>query len=221
MQADGGLFLEALLARLPTEIGKPKWDPAEIAAAKARFRAETDAERPGIAEICDALAAVMPDDAMIYSDMTQFAYVAKEMWDMPRPGHWHHPTGFGTLGYALPASIGGAMARRGLPTVCIAGDYGFQYTVQELGAAVEMKLPIPILLWDNHKLKEIEDCMVESQIAPNAVTAMNPDFLKLAESYGCLATEPSTLEQLQGALTEAFEADRPTLIRMTAALSTR
>jgi len=218
MRAD---FAFALSMRddLPDEVMPAKWSAKEIADAKARFRAESDAERPGIAGICDALREVMPEDAMIYSDMTQFAYVAKEVWDIDQPGFWHHPTGFGTLGYALPASIGGAMARRGKPTVCIAGDYGFQYTVQELGAAVEMKLPIPILLWDNHKLKEIEDSMVASQIAPNAVVALNPDFCKLAESYGCLATEPATLDELQAALTEAFQVDRPTLIRMTSALS--
>ncbi|MCP4817699.1 MAG: 5-guanidino-2-oxopentanoate decarboxylase [Shimia sp.] len=219
VHADAFAFVTALTAAMPEEAVRPKWDAGEVAAAKARFRAESDAERPGIAVICDALRAVMPEDAMIFSDMTQFAYVAKEVWDLDQPGYWHHPTGFGTLGYALPASIGGAMARRGKPTVCIAGDYGFQYTVQELGAAVEMKLPIPILLWDNHKLKEIEDSMVESQIAPNAVVALNPDFCKLAESYGCLATEPATLGELQDALKKAFEADRPTLIRMTAALS--
>ncbi len=216
---DGMHFVQAVLEGLPNEDARPKWDVAEIAAAKTRFHSEADAERTGISEICEALRVAMPADAMIYSDMTQFAYVAKEVWDMPRSGHWHHPTGFGTLGYALPASIGGAMARRGLPTVCIAGDYGFQYTVQELGAAVEMKLPIPILLWDNHKLKEIEDSMVASQIAPNAVVALNPDFCKLAESYGCLSSQPQTINELQAALSGAFDADRPTLIHMTQVLS--
>ena len=78
--------------------------------------------------------------------MTQFAYVAKEVWDMPYPYHWHHPTGFGTLGYALPAGIGGAVGRRGKPTAVIAGDYGFHYTMQELGVAVELGLPLPIIL---------------------------------------------------------------------------
>lgn len=216
--SDAAEFLKALIQQLP-ETNTPKWEAGKITAAKAAFRAETDAERPGIAEICDALQAVMPEDAMIYSDMTQFAYVAKEVWDMPRPGHWHHPTGFGTLGYALPAAIGGAMARAGLPTACIAGDYGFQYTIQELGTAVELGLPLPILLWDNAKLKEIEDSMVASQIAPNAVVAMNPDFYQLAKAYGALAVEPESLEALQSALLGAFKADRPTLIRMTPALT--
>ncbi|WP_282157113.1 thiamine pyrophosphate-binding protein [Shimia thalassica] len=218
--ADGIAFLEELLSHFPDET-PAKWDADQISAAKARFKAETDAERPGIVEICDALASVMPEDAMVYSDMTQFAYVAKEVWNMPRAGHWHHPSGFGTLGYALPASIGGAVARAGLPTVCIAGDYGFQYTIQEFGTAVELGLPLPILLWDNGKLKEIEDSMVASQIAPNAVIAQNPDFCKLAEAYGAHAKAPETLEELQAALLEAFEADRPTLIHMTPSLTAK
>lgn len=216
--ADSHLFLAGLLENLPHDMA-PKWDAAKIADTKAKFRTETDSDRPGIATICDTLADVMPEDAMVFSDMTQFAYVAKEVWDMPQSGHWHHPSGFGTLGYALPAAIGGAVARPGKPTVCIAGDYGFQYTIQDFGTAVELGLPLPILLWDNGKLKEIEENMIASQIAPNAVVAMNPDFLKLAEAYGALATEPATLEELQKALIDALKADRPTLIRMTSALT--
>ncbi len=220
VQADAPDFLGALIEACEAEAPQGSdWSPEDIAAYRAKARAEVDAERPGIVPICDALSACLPDDAMIYSDMTQFAYVAKEVWDMPRPGHWHHPTGFGTLGYALPAAIGGAVARRGLPTLAIAGDYGFQYTLQELGTAVELGLPLPILLWDNGKLGEIEDCMIASQIAPNAVVARNPDFLKLAEAYGAGATEPATLQELQQATRAALKADRPTLIRMTPALT--
>ncbi|UYV38468.1 thiamine pyrophosphate-binding protein [Rhodobacteraceae bacterium D3-12] len=233
-RADAKAFLDALLAMsqeasakgnaAPSAKPSPKrsttrWDAAEIAAFRARSRAEVDAERPGITPICDALRDCLPVDAMIYSDMTQFAYVAREVWDMPRAGHWHHPTGFGTLGYALPAAIGGAVARSGLPTLAIAGDYGLQYTIQELGTAVELRLPLPILIWDNAKLGEIEDAMTGAQIAPNAVVARNPDFLKLAEAYGAYAAEPTTLADLQKTTLAALSADRPTLIRMTSALS--
>lgn len=226
IHADAFDFVMRLLRSLVEPVA-PKWDISEIASAKARFRAETDAERPGIVPICDALSDALPENTMVYSDMTQFAYVAKEVWDMPHPGHWHHPTGFGTLGYALPAAIGGAVARRenaaelstSLPTIAIAGDYGFQYTIQELGTAVELGLPLPILIWDNAKLGEIEDAMVRSQIAPNAVVAHNPDFLKLAEAYGALSCEPASLPALQQAVLAALDADRPTLIRMTSALT--
>ncbi len=215
IQADSASFARALWA--VTESAKPAtgWTAEEVAEARARWRAEVDAERPGIVPVADALRAAMPADTMIYSDMTQFAYAAKEVWDMAYPHHWHHPTGFGTLGYALPAGIGGAVARRGRPTAVIAGDYGFHYTMQELGVAVELGLPLPIILWDNGKLKEIEDSMVRSQIAPNAVVARNPDFCKLAEAFGALSSAPKTVDEMQETVKAAFQASGPTLIYVT------
>ena len=214
LNCDAVSAIMALCAELP-ETTAPKWDVSQIAAIRARWRAEVDAERPGILPVADALRDCLPDATMIYSDMTQFAYAAKEVWDMDHPGYWHHPTGFGTLGYATPAAIGAAVARPGLPTMAIIGDYGFQYTVQELATAVELKLPLPIFLWDNGKLGEIEASMVAAQIAPNAVVQSNPDFLKLAEAYGAYSTQPRGLSEMQKDVKAAFAADRPTIIRVT------
>ncbi|MEL6241357.1 MAG: thiamine pyrophosphate-binding protein [Pseudomonadota bacterium] len=211
--------LQMALGKHASNVKKPPksgWSADIVAGYRARWRAEVDAERPGIVPVCDALREAVSPDTMIYSDMTQLAYVAKEVWDMDRPGHWHHPTGFGTLGYSLPASIGGAVGRDGLPTMCIIGDYGFQYTMAELAVAVELKLSIPIILWDNDRLKEIEDSMVRAQIAPNAVHARNPDFARLATAFGAHSASPQTLGQLQDAVRAAFNADRPTLIHVKA-----
>ncbi len=215
LQADGESFAHSLWASVDHVKPATGWTVEEVIEARARWRSEVGAERPGIIPVIEALRAAMPSDTMIYSDMTQFAYIAKEVWDMAYPYHWHHPTGFGTLGYALPAGIGGAVARRGKPTAVIAGDYGFQYTMMELGAAVELGLSLPIILWDNGKLKEIEDSMIRSQIAPNAVVAHNPDFCQLAQAYGALSATPSNLEDLQDAVRAAFDAPVPTLIRVT------
>ena len=134
---------------------------------------------------------------------------------MSKPGHWHHPTGFGTLGYALPAAIGGAIGRPGLPRAAIIGDYGFQYSLPELGVAAELGLSLPIILWDNTKLQEIEDSMISAQIAPQAMQALNPNFSILAEAYGCAACKPSLLADLPGIIEAAFCAGRPTLIHLT------
>ena len=191
------------------------WQVAAVAHQRDLWRAECEAERPGIIVIADALRTAVPEDTMIYSDMTQFAYVANEIWPMARPKHWHHPSGFGTLGYALPAAIGGATARPNTPTMAIAGDYGFQYSLQELGTAVELGQALPIILWDNGKLKEIEDSMRSAQIAPNAVIAKNPNFLSLAKAYGAYAVAPINLAAMQQAVVEAFAADGPTVIHIT------
>ncbi len=215
LQADGESFANALWSAIDGIKPATGWSTEEVAEARNRWRAEVDAERPGIVPVLDALRDAMPAETMIFSDMTQLAYVAKEAWDMAYPYHWHHPTGFGTLGYGLPAGIGGAVARRGKPTAVIAGDYGFHYTMMELGVAVELGLSLPIILWDNGKLKEIEDSMVRGQIAPNAVVAHNPDFCKLAEAFGALSASPGNLEEMQSAVRAAFDASVPTLIRVT------
>ncbi len=216
LQADAHtLLMDAFATALTPKSG---WTESEVAQATTRWRAQIDAERPGIVPLCDALAEVMVPEMMVFSDMTQFAYAAKEVINMARPGHWHHPFGFGTLGYALPAAIGGAVARPGKPTLCIIGDYGLQYTMMELATAVELALPLPVLLWDNGKLGEIEASMVAAQIAPNAVIQQNPDFLKLAEAFGAHATQPETLGDMQAAIKEALKADRPTIIRVTPAI---
>ncbi|MEO1641154.1 MAG: thiamine pyrophosphate-binding protein [Pseudomonadota bacterium] len=190
------------------------WRADAIAKTRAAWKTEVDLERPGILPVADALRAALPANTMIYSDMTQFAYAAKEVYPMDRPGHWHHPYGFGTLGYALPAAIGGKVGVGDQPVVAILGDYGFQYTMQELAVAVELGQNLPIIIWDNGKLGEIEDSMVRAQIAPNAVVQRNPDFLKLAEAFGAASAQPRTLAELQPILDAAFAADRPTIIRI-------
>jgi acetolactate synthase-1/2/3 large subunit/5-guanidino-2-oxopentanoate decarboxylase len=217
---DARVFLRGMLEHLDTDRAATAWHAEEVAATRLRWRKEIGAERPGILPVCDALKEVLPEDVMIFSDMTQFAYAAKEVWDMDTPGRWHHPYGFGTLGYATPAAIGGAIARPDSPTMAIIGDYGFHYTMQELGVAVELGLSLPILLWDNGKLGEIEASMVSAQIAPNAVVARNPDFCKLAEAFGARSAAPSSLGALQQAVRDAFAADGPTLIHVASDIAT-
>lgn len=219
IRSDAMAFVDEMLIELGAETQTSNWSADTIAKTRVKWRTEVDAEFPNILPIMDALRDAMPDDAMIYSDMTQFAYAAKECWDMPHAGHWHHPSGFGTLGYALPASIGGAVARRGKPTVCIHGDYGIQYTIAELATAVELGLSLPIIIWDNGKLGAIEDSMIAAQIAPNSVIQRNPDFLALARAYGAEATQPATLADIGPALDAAFAAKVPTIIRLTPALN--
>ena len=74
---------------------------------------------------------------------------------------------------------------------------------------------MPIILWDNGKLKEIEDSMVRSQIAPNAVVARNPDFCKLAEAYGAASARPANLAELAEVMKKALARRGPTLVHVT------
>ena len=107
------------------------------------------------------------------------------------------------------------MASVQTPVAALAGDYGLQYTINELGTAVEHKLALPILVWNNNALGQIRDDMVHKGIQPNAVTLRNPDFQALAKAYGARAEKPASLGALAKAIAAALKADGPTLIEMT------
>ena len=210
-------FVPSLLDALKSETLQSEWNAEEIKRIRKAWAAEADAIYSGILPVIQGVRDALNENTLVYSDMTQFAYLAKEVWDMPKPSRWHHPYGFGTLGYALPAAIGGCVARPDLPVVAISGDYGFQYTLPELGVAVELGLSLPIIIWDNQKLKAIEDSMVGAQIAPTAVQALNPDFCALANAYGARSKRPVTVKDLKNDLKEAHRAGKPTLIYLSSA----
>ena len=96
----------------------------------------------------------------------------------------------------------------------IAGDCGLLFTVQELATAVEQRLPLAIVLWDNSCLAEIRDGMAVRGIPEIGVHPRNPDFIKLADSFGCATAEPQNAAALEAAVRAALEASGPTLIRL-------
>ena len=184
--------------------------------AKASFDlGESDALRAMLAQVLDVIRAELPQETVICSDMTQIAYAANEIFPVSRPRTWLHPVGFGTLGFALPAGIGAKFGVGETPVAVMIGDYGLQYTINELGTAAEHQLPLVILMWNNDALGQIRDDMVMKGIQPNAVTLKNPDFQALAKAYGCRAEKPQSLKALAEAIRAALAADGPTLIEMT------
>ena len=176
---------------------------------------EPDALRAMLTKVLAVIRRSLPDETVVTSDMTQIAYAANEVFPIHVPRTWLHPVGFGTLGFALPAGIGAKFGVGKTPVAVMIGDYGIQYTINELGTAAEHKLPLVILLWNNESLGAIHDDMVKKGIQPNAVTLQNPDFQALAKAYGCHAEKPASLQALATAITAALAADGPTLIEMT------
>ena len=86
------------------------------------------------------------------------------------------------------------------------------FTVQELVTAAELGLPLPIVIWENGGLKQIQDDMDGREIRRVGVEGINPDFIKLAEACHCHGVDTNDLDQLKSAFTEALQADRPTVI---------
>jgi 5-guanidino-2-oxopentanoate decarboxylase len=211
MLADAAETLEALT---PLTAKRAAPEAGKLAAVRAANLAEWPPLQRKHVKVLDALRAALPDDGIVASDMTQIAYTGVCHFICRRPRTWFHPIGFGTLGYALPAAIGAKIAQPERAVVALAGDGGFQFTIQEIASAAELGLPIAILLWNNDALRQIADDMVRRGIGELGVRPRNPDFQALARAYHCHAVRPDSLAGLTQALKDAFRADRPTLIEV-------
>ena len=209
--SDAGLAAAALADEMSRQPLASTWD-LDFETIRQQVRQEiSPLERQHVA-VLGAIRNALPPDALVYADMTQIAYTGCVYFPVDVPGTWHFPVGYGTLGYALPASIGGAAGSPGRACLALVGDGGLLFTVQELATAVEQKLPLPIVLWDNDGLGEIADFMRARNIPEVSVRPLNPDFVALADAFGCRTATPRSLEEIEDAIRGALSADRPTII---------
>jgi 5-guanidino-2-oxopentanoate decarboxylase len=179
---------------------------------RARIEEQFNAVSRACARLLEAVRAAIPDDAAVFSDMTQVAYLGNYAFTAERPGTWFHPSGYGTLGYALPAAIGALVADPSRPALALAGDFGFQFTSQELATAVELQLSLPIVIWNNSALGQIRDDMLAAGIPPTGVIGRNPDFPALARAYGAHAERARGPRELTEAIRSALLRPGPTVL---------
>jgi thiamine pyrophosphate-dependent acetolactate synthase large subunit-like protein len=209
----------AALATAAAARARRGWRSAQGAAAHwhAKIAAELGAGSRARLAALAALRAALPADAVVFSDMTQIAYLGNYAFAAEQPGLWFHPCGYGTLGFALPAAIGAKLAEPQRVIAALAGDFGFQFTQQELVSAVELELTLPVIVWNNESLGQIRHDMREAGIEPIGVTGRNPDFIALANACGAAAVRVQRGEDLARELRTALGRPGPTLIEARAA----
>jgi acetolactate synthase-1/2/3 large subunit len=168
--------------------------------------------------LLDALWQVLPD-AVVAADSTAASYGGGALAEPPAPRRWMSAsTGFGTLGYALPAAIGAKAARPDVPVICIIGDGGLHFTMPELASAADAGTPIIVLLWNDRRYGEIEDYMIRYQIEPLGVRLHATDFAAAAKAFGADHIAANSLNDVKAAMLAAAVSDRTTIIEMDASL---
>lgn len=121
--------------------------------------------------------------------------------------------GAGTMGFGFPAAIGAAIANPDIPVVCITGDGSFQMGVQELATCVDNNLNIKIMVLNNGYLgmvRQLQEKSCEGRYSQTKIS--NPDFVKLAQSYGLNAMEVSSVADIDEALKKAFSTNETFII---------
>ncbi|MGP3926686.1 5-guanidino-2-oxopentanoate decarboxylase [Streptomyces sp. 8N616] len=183
------------------------------AALRAALLAETAERDARWLPYLAAIRSVLPPEAILTSDSAQCCYYgALPHLPVDPPGRYLHPTGFGTLGYALPAAIGAKAAAPERQVVALSGDGGLQFTVQELATAAQLRLPLPVVVFDNGGYGEIRDEMAARGDTPDAVDLAQVDLSALARAYGGHGVRVSAPDELARALRTALDTPGPTVI---------
>jgi acetolactate synthase I/II/III large subunit len=215
--ADAKLVLAALDQRLATRPLPPRdadWGAPRVGTARAAVNAGYDAPIRSQAVLFDTVLSALPD-AIVVGDSTRPVYAGNFVFEASSPRSWFNSsTGYGTLGYGLPAAIGARLATGDRPVICLIGDGGLQFTLPELASAVEAAVPVIVLLWNNRDYAEIKKYMVERDIEPIGVDIYTPDFLALARGFGCCAASAHTPATLANELKQAAARRVPTLIEI-------
>ncbi len=214
--SDATLAVRALLAELPVRVAQADSPGAQRAAAVRAQLAEQFSGWAHYRRLFDCVLEVLPE-ARFVGDSTQTVYSGNHLVELDGPRRWFNSsTGYGTLGYGLPAAIGAKLAEPERTVISLMGDGGIQFSLPELASAVEAQVAIIVLLWNNHGYGEIKRYMEQRDITPIGVDIYTPDFLAIARGFGCAAERARDHAHLQTLLRQA-PSDRPLIIEINQA----
>jgi acetolactate synthase-1/2/3 large subunit len=165
--------------------------------------------------VLDVFDRLTESNAVVVTDVGQHQMWAAQFCKSKAPWNWISSGGAGTMGFGFPAAIGAQMGRPDDIVIAVVGDGGFQMTLCELATAVLQKVPIKILVLNNHFLgmvRQWQELFFDNRTSGVDLEG-NPDFVKLAESYGAKGFQIKRPADIEKVLTKALEYnDGPCLI---------
>ena len=213
IQGDARAAVDTLCDGLPTRTDDPWF--GDLAPVRQHELETWQAKSPTVVSALAALREALPDDAVVVSDMTQIAYAGGWLFPTRRPQGWLHPTGYGTLGYGMPAALGARLGAPDTMVVALAGDYGFGFSGPELATAAAAKIGVTTVVWNNRRLGQIQDDMDDSGIPRVGVVVSPPDFDLFARAHGATYTEiGSSNRSMKSVMEDAHASGVPAVIEV-------
>jgi len=155
----------------------------------------------------------LDEDGIFVDELTQVGYAARISFPVYKPRSFISSGYQGALGYGFPTALGAKVAKPDAPVLSIAGDGGFMFTVGELATAVQHQIPLVTVVFNNDAYGNVRAMQIRDYDERVIATdLLNPDFVKLAESFGAKAFRAETEAELRRALRYGFASDLPTLI---------
>ncbi|MBI4218847.1 MAG: thiamine pyrophosphate-binding protein [Chloroflexi bacterium] len=209
---DARATLEELFRRVKTVPKRPA-RKAGFEALKAASNSTGSDEEPQNS-ILRNLRSGIPDDGILISGMTQVGYFSRPFWPTYAPRTYITSGYSGNLGYEYPTGLGAKVGCPDRAVVVTVGDGGFLYNSSEMATAVQHKINVVCVLFNDNAFGNVTRDMDEGWGGQYGGTLHNPDFMKLADAYGMhgmRAAKPADVGKL---VADAVQMDRPVLIEV-------
>lgn len=186
----------------------------EMRALKADWEKRTAYLEPQLTYL-KVIREALGEDGIFVDELTQVGFTARITMPVYHPRTFISTGYMGTLGYGFPTALGVKAARPDVPVIAVAGDGGFMFAVQELATAVQHRIGLVTILFNNNQYGNVQQ--MQRNLYGGRVIAtdlQNPDFIQLAESFGAQAFRANTAESLRQAIARGLQSDVPTLIEV-------
>lgn len=213
--ADAKLSTAALVAQLKSlKLNRPD-RKEEFQAVKDAASIEVNKIQPQMSYL-DVIRKVLPDDGFLVEEISQVGFTAWFGFPFYTPGKFITSGYQGNLGHGFQTALGVKSGNPDTAVVSITGDGGFMFGVQELATAVQYQISLVVILFNNNAYGNVRRDQI-SLYDGNAYGSdlKNPDFIKLAESFGAHTNSVDSPEGLEEALAYALRQTGPTLIEVS------
>ncbi|MCB8942877.1 MAG: acetolactate synthase [Ardenticatenaceae bacterium] len=187
---------------------------AEMLALKADWAERTAYLEPQLTYL-QIIREELGEEGIFVDELTQVGFASRITYPVYKPRTFISTGYMGTLGYGFPTALGVKVAQPDKPVIAVTGDGGFMFSVQELATAVQHRIGLVTLLFNNNQYGNVQQ--MQRELYDNRIIATdlhNPDFVKMGESFGAQAFRTHTPDQLRHAIRQGFATDLPTLIEV-------
>lgn len=204
-----------LLERLETHNHARADREEDLRAAKAAWAKKSSVLEPQITYL-NIIREELGEDGVFVDELTQVGFASRFVYPVYKP-RTYISTGYqGTLGYGFQTALGVKVALPDVPVISIAGDGGFMFGVQELATAVQQKIPLVTILFNNNQYGNVQQ-MQKHDYGGRVIASdlVNPDFCAMVESFGAQALRATNAGDLRAAIRRGLStAETPTVIEV-------